>query len=188
MPTVKKAAAKKTVAAHSAAKTTAPVAKKTAAATGAAAPKKAATKAPATKAATKRSAPDKYTDPDLREHIKQDVMQGDKGGRPGQWSARKAQIVAHEYEAEGGGYKGGRDETQQSLTHWGEEHWTTSDGKPAEQSDGMHRYLPEEAWNKLTPAEKKATDKKKLAGDHEGKQFVANTVPATKARKASAKT
>ena len=114
-------------------------------------------------------------------------MAGDKGGRPGQWSARKAQMVAHEYEAEGGGYKGGKDETQKSLTSWGDEHWTTSDGKPAEQADGMHRYLPEEAWKKLSPAEKKATEKKKLEGDHEGKQFVPNTKPAVKARKAAEK-
>lgn len=132
-----------------------------------------------------RSPADKYTDPDLREHIKEDVLQGDKGGRPGQWSARKAQMVAHEYEAEGGGYKGGRDETQQSLTHWGEEHWTTSDGKPAERADGMHRYLPEAAWDKLSPEEKKATDRKKLEGDHKGEQFVPNTAKASKARKSA---
>ncbi len=151
---------------------------------------KAASKSASAKRATKKTAakghttPDKYTDPDLREHIKEEVLAGDKGGRPGQWSARKAQMVAHEYEAEGGGYKGERDETQQSLTHWGEEHWTTSDGKPAEREDGMHRYLPEKAWEKLSPAEKKATDKKKLAGDAKGEQFVANTEPAVKARKA----
>ncbi len=155
--------------------------------------KKAAAKAPAKavgrpakKAATKkeRDAETKYTDPALREHIKDDVMAGDKGGRPGQWSARKAQMVAHEYEAEGGGYKGGKDDTQKSLTQWGDEHWKTSDGKPAEQKDGMHRYLPEAAWDKMSPEEKKATDKKKLAGDHEGKQFVANTSAAVKAKKA----
>ena len=170
MATVKKAPAKKTAAKKVAtAKTAAP------------------TKAPGTKAAAKKAAADKYTDPDLREHIKADVMQGDKGGRPGQWSARKAQMVAHEYEAEGGGYKGGPDATQQSLQHWGEEHWTTSDGKPAERADGMHRYLPEKAWDDLSSAEKKATEQKKLAGDHEGKQFVANTKPAVKARKAAKK-
>ena len=149
--------------------------------------KSTATKAVAKKSAASKAASDKYTDPALRDHIKADVMKGDKGGRPGQWSARKAQMVAHEYEAEGGGYKGGRDETQQSLTAWGAEHWKTKDGKPAEQADGMHRYLPEKAWEALSPAEKKATDQKKLAGDHEGKQFVANTASAVKARKRAQK-
>lgn len=174
MATAKKSAAKKVPAKQAAA----------AKAHSPAAPKKAA----ATKAAAKKAAnADKYTDPDLRDHIKADVLEGDKGGRPGQWSARKAQMVAHEYEAEGGGYKSAPDATQQSLQHWGEEHWTTSDGKPAEREDGMHRYLPEEAWQKLSPAEKKATEQKKLTGDHKGKQFVANTSPAVKARKAAQK-
>lgn len=32
---------------------------------------------------------DKYTDPDLRDEVKEEVHASDKGGRPGQWSARK---------------------------------------------------------------------------------------------------
>lgn len=144
-------------------------------------PKKAASKS------KDRTAEDKYTKPDLREHIKEEVLVGDKGGNPGQWSARKAQLVAHEYEAEGGGYKGAKDETQKSLTGWGDEHWTTKDGAPAKQADGMHRYLPEKAWDDLSPAEKAATDKKKLKGSKQGEQFVANTTPAKAARKRSVK-
>jgi hypothetical protein len=35
-----------------------------------------------------------YTKPELRERIKNKVMAGTKGGKAGQWSARKAQIVA----------------------------------------------------------------------------------------------
>lgn len=92
-------------------------------------------------------------------------------------------MVAHEYEAEGGTFLGGKDETQQSLTAWGDEHWTTRDGKPAEREDGMHRYLPEKAWEQLSPEEQKATDEKKLKADHKGKQFVANTAKAKQARK-----
>lgn len=114
-------------------------------------------------------------------------MREGKGGRPGQWSARKAQMVAHEYEAAGGKYMGGRDDEQKSLTSWGEEHWTTKDGKPARRKDGMHRYLPAKAWDKLSPAEKRSTEKKKLAGDRKGKQFVANTAPARKARRSAEK-
>jgi hypothetical protein len=48
----------------------------------------------------------KYTKPDLRERIKNRVMKGTKGGKAGQWSARKAQLVASEYKKAGGGYKG----------------------------------------------------------------------------------
>ena len=47
----------------------------------------------------------KYTKPGLRESIKKRVMAGSKGGKPGQWSARKAQMLAKAYKAKGGGYK-----------------------------------------------------------------------------------
>jgi hypothetical protein len=66
-----------------------------------------------------------YTKPELRERIKDRVMAGSKGGKPGQWSARKAQLVAQEYEKAGGGYEGGKNEGQKSLEKWGEEKWGT---------------------------------------------------------------
>ena len=69
----------------------------------------------------------KYTKPELRERIKDRVMAGSKGGKPGQWSARKAQLVAQEYKAAGGGYKGGKGEKQKSLEKWGKEKWMTKD-------------------------------------------------------------
>ena len=47
----------------------------------------------------------KYTKPGMRERIKDRIMAGSKGGKPGQWSARKAQMLAKEYKAKGGGYK-----------------------------------------------------------------------------------
>jgi hypothetical protein len=69
----------------------------------------------------------KYTKPELRERIKDRVMKGSSGGRPGQWSARKAQLVAQEYDKAGGGYRGGKGEKQKSLEKWGKEKWMTKD-------------------------------------------------------------
>jgi hypothetical protein len=46
-----------------------------------------------------------YTKPSLRKSIFERIKAGGKGGAPGQWSARKAQMVAKEYKAKGGGYK-----------------------------------------------------------------------------------
>ena len=132
--------------------------------------------------AKKSASEDQYTKPELRDQIKAEVMAGDKGGKPGQWSARKAQMVAHEYEARGGGYKHERTEAQEHLHEWTAEHWETSDGKPAERDGGTTRYLPAEAWDKLTPAQKKATNVKKVEGSRAGKQFVANTSAASQAR------
>jgi hypothetical protein len=46
-----------------------------------------------------------YTKPAMRERLFNKIKAGDKGGKPGQWSARKAQMLAKEYKANGGGYK-----------------------------------------------------------------------------------
>ena len=69
----------------------------------------------------------KYTKPALRESIKKRVMAGSKGGKPGQWSARKAQLTASEYKKAGGGYKGGEGKSQKSLKKWGKEDWQTKE-------------------------------------------------------------
>jgi len=46
-----------------------------------------------------------YTKPTLRKQIFERIKAGSKGGAAGQWSARKAQMLATEYKAKGGGYK-----------------------------------------------------------------------------------
>lgn len=66
-----------------------------------------------------------YTKPGLREQIKDRIMAGSKGGKPGQWSARKAQLLAQEYKKKGGGYRGEKTEKQKSLKRWGEQKWMT---------------------------------------------------------------
>jgi hypothetical protein len=126
-----------------------------------------------------------YTNPAKRERIKDRIMAGSKGGKPGQWSARKAQLLALEYKKAGGGYSGAKTAAQSSLTKWTGEKWRTSDGKPAERKGGTTRYLPDAAWDKLTPAQKAATNRKKIGASKQGKQFVANTPAAKQAGKAA---
>ena len=46
-----------------------------------------------------------YTKPGMRKRLFNSIMAGSKGGKPGQWSARKAQMLAKRYKAAGGGYK-----------------------------------------------------------------------------------
>jgi len=60
--------------------------------------------------------------------------------------------------------------SQESLTRWTQQKWRTSSGKP---SNGKRRYLPDAAWDALTPAEKRATNAAKAKGNKQGKQFVA---------------
>ena len=47
-----------------------------------------------------------YTKPGMRKRLFNKIKAGSKGGKPGQWSARKAQMLAKQYKAAGGGYKG----------------------------------------------------------------------------------
>ncbi|KAL0254314.1 hypothetical protein SLS55_009788 [Diplodia seriata] len=134
---------------------------------------------------------DKYTDPELRDEVKEEIHRSDKGGAPGQWSARKqlqAQMMASEYKKRGGGYttdKKDQDESQQHLSKWGEEEWQTKEGSAhAKQGDGTQkRYLPKKAWENMTEEEKEATDEKKQEESKEGKQFVGNTQKAKESRK-----
>ena len=59
--------------------------------------------------------------------------------------------------------------SQRSLKNWSAQKWRTSDGKP---SKGKKRYLPDAAWNALSPSEKAATNRAKAEGNKKGKQFV----------------
>lgn len=129
---------------------------------------------------------DNYTDPELREKVKNEIMEGDKGGKPGQWSARKAQLLSHEYEKQGGDYKDEKKTgSQKSLSEWSDQDWKTSDGKPADREGGTTRYLPKEAWDKLSEKEKKETNVKKVAGSKAGRQNVPNTAKAKKAKESA---
>ena len=46
-----------------------------------------------------------YTKPAMRKRLFNKIKAGSKGGKAGQWSARKAQMLAREYKAAGGGYR-----------------------------------------------------------------------------------
>ena len=60
---------------------------------------------PKKKAKSKVNQAGNYTKPTLRKRIFQRIKAGSKGGNPGQWSARKAQMLAKAYKKAGGGYK-----------------------------------------------------------------------------------
>jgi len=46
-----------------------------------------------------------YTKPGMRKQLFEKIKAGSKGGDPGEWSARKAQLLASEYKKRGGGYR-----------------------------------------------------------------------------------
>ena len=57
------------------------------------------------KAKSKVNAAGNYTKPTMRKTLFNRIKAGGKGGNPGQWSARKAQMLATAYKKAGGGYK-----------------------------------------------------------------------------------
>lgn len=133
-------------------------------------------------AGTHKNPNEKYTKPELREKIKQELMQSDKGGKQGQWSARKSQLLVKEYEQQGGGYTGQKDEKAHSLEEWTKQDWQTQDGKSkARQKDKTSRYLPKEVWNKLSDKEKKEAEQTKVKGSKKGEQHITYTKAVKKA-------
>jgi hypothetical protein len=121
------------------------------------------------------------TDPALWDKVKKDVTKGDKGGEPGQWSARKAQMAVAEYKHEGGGYKG-RKTADNHLSQWTREEWDTRSGQPSGETG--ERYLPKKAREALSPEEYDRTTARKRADRRKGKQF--SPQPEDVARKTAA--
>ena len=57
------------------------------------------------KSKSKVNAAGNYTKPEMRKRLFNKIKAGSKGGDPGEWSARKAQLLATQYKKAGGGYK-----------------------------------------------------------------------------------
>ena len=115
-----------------------------------------------------------YTNPALRKRLLARIRAGNKGGRSGQWSARKAQMLAQAYKKAGGGYSGSKTSNQKSLSKWTREDWGTKSGKPSTQGKKAtgERYLPKKARESLSASEYAATTAAKRKGTAQGKQFV----------------
>ena len=110
------------------------------------------------------------SDPDLWAKVKDEVTAGDKGGKPGQWSARKAQMASSEYQKRGGGYEGEKSKDNH-LQEWTDEDWGTKSGEKSE--DTGERYLPKEAREALTDKKYARTSAKKRADTTKGRQYSA---------------
>jgi len=113
------------------------------------------------------------SNPEKWKRIVSQVKASGKGGSPGQWSARKAQLATQKYKASGGGYKGPK-KADNSLSRWTREDWGTRSGKPSTQGSEAtgERYLPRRAREKLTASEYAATTRAKREGMRQGKQYV----------------
>lgn len=127
-----------------------------------------------------------YTDPQLRERLKEDIKASDKGGAAGQWSARKSQLLTQEYEKHGGGYRHPEHPTsaQRGLEQWTEQRWQTESGSAYARHDGeTERYLPQHAWEELSPRQRRETQQAKRHQSQRGRQHSSNPPAAKSARR-----
>ena len=111
----------------------------------------------------------KKSKPELWKSIVARIKRGTKGGKAGQWSARKAQLAVAAYKKSGGGYKGEK-KASNKLSKWTKQKWRTKSGKPSSKTG--ERYLPEKAIKALSSKEYAATSRAKREGSKKGKQFV----------------
>ena len=109
----------------------------------------------------------------LWRRIQQKYYKSNKGGKPGQWSARKAQLAVQEYKKKGGKYVG-NNRKKTDLHKWTKEDWGTRSGRPSIQGKKAtgERYLPRKARKALSKKEYKRTTAAKRRGIKKGKQFV----------------
>ncbi len=107
------------------------------------------------------------TDPKLWEKVKSKVTRSGKGGEPGQWSARKAQLAVQEYKKLGGGYLGEKSDDN-SLKQWSDEDWGTKSGRNSRETG--KRDLPKKARKALAGDEDRKTSAKKGADTKKGKR------------------
>lgn len=99
------------------------------------------------------------TKPKLWEQVKREVTRGSKGGAPGKWSARKAQLSVALYKSRGGSYRGKKSPTN-SLTKWSREKWGYVSGAKASRSRSG-RYLPLVVRKNLSASAKRTENRKK---------------------------
>ena len=111
----------------------------------------------------------KKSKPGLWKSVVARIKRGAKGGKAGQWSARKAQLAVAAYKKSGGGYKG-KKKASNKLSKWTKQKWRTKSGKPSSKTG--ERYLPEKAIKALSSKEYAATSRSKREGSKKGKQFV----------------
>lgn len=114
------------------------------------------------------------TNPKLWEKVKNEVLKGSKGGKKGQWSARKAQLAVKKYKDKGGKYsKKSMSRKSTALSKWTRQDWGTKSGKNSvvgKKATG-ERYLPKKARQKLSAKEYKKTSDKKRRDMKKNKQY-----------------
>jgi hypothetical protein len=112
----------------------------------------------------------KKSNPALWKRIVASVKSGSKGGRAGQWSARKAQLAVQRYKKAGGKYKGAKSSSN-SLSKWTKQDWGYVSPKDAQKPRAQRgRYLPKSVRSSMSSSQKQEANRRKRAASKAGKQ------------------
>jgi hypothetical protein len=114
----------------------------------------------------------KRSNPQLWKKVVDRVKRGSRGGKPGQWSARKAQLAVLIYKNKGGSYSGSKSRNN-SLVRWTRQKWRTISGKPSVVGRNAtgERYLPSAVIKRLGPKKYASTTRLKRRSLRLGKQY-----------------
>jgi len=112
------------------------------------------------------------TNPSLWKKIVSEVKRSNKGGKPGQWSARKAQMAVKSYKKRGGRYSSKKSGSN-SLHRWTKQKWRTRSGKPSIMGPKAtgERYLPEKVIKRTSKKEYERSSRLKRRSIKKGKQY-----------------
>jgi hypothetical protein len=110
------------------------------------------------------------------------VKRSNKGGKPGQWSARKAQLAVFLYKKKNGKYRGEKSRSN-SLSKWTKQRWRTRSGRNSVVGKNAtgERYLPSGVIRKLSKKQYNYTTMLKRKSIKKGEQYSRNSSKARKA-------
>lgn len=91
-----------------------------------------------------------YTQPELHQRLRDEILAADRGGAPGEWSARKAQLLTQEYRQAGGGYTFAKRSPGQS--------WPDAATSPEAESDDLSPARPQRGWTELRSGRRPAAE------------------------------
>ncbi len=103
-----------------------------------------------------------YTKPQEHNRLKNEILNGSNGGARGQWSVRKAQLLASAYEKIGGGYTGRRSRPQRTPGRLGPKLYNRKKRDDARKGKRTRVHLPAKAWTRVSAFRRKADNQARI--------------------------
>lgn len=115
--------------------------------------------------------------PELWKEIRKNLLKSDKGGKAGEWTARKQQMLVKMYKDAGGGFRGTLRSTNRSIKRWSRERYARSEST----SNGTRRYS-DAGVSGVSNRSQKKTNKRTVIGRSRGDKASTKRKPRTMGR------